>query len=369
MNNKKYLFAVFTLIAGLTTNAASADPIVFKTGNLSVNPYGILDLSILSGKFTEGHPTRTVVWDGTLQASRFGLKVDYALGDSGYGLRTFGERGLVLRNIWRDGYNEGRISTNRGYGAGVTGPFGSVDFGSLYMPIYWVFLDSDVAMYGLSNMSSIMSLEHTSTLGKSGTGGFYDTTLRYRTPEVNGFSSEVGYSYGNSSIKNGPKQNRASGFNIRYRAGDLKLGYGFNHYDSAPSITNVELFNQNTHVFSSTIMLGGIRWGANYIYSDRDTDKRWFASGQMVNARMTFGPGDVTVGVSHRIEAQGARAWAAHAGYLYSLNANTQLYSYVSHIVNNSDSGQGFVLLSEDYPKVPKGYDPWAMTVGLRWGF
>lgn len=367
MNNKKYVFAA-ALINALSATIAFADPLVFKTGNLSVNPYGILDLSVLSGKFSKDHPTHTALWDGTLQASRIGLKIDYAFGESGYGVRTFGERGLVLRNIWGE-YNDRKISTNRGYGAGVTGPFGSVDMGSLYLPIYWVFLDSDVAMYGLSNMSSIMSLEHTSTLGRSGTGGFYDTTVRYRTPELNGFSSELGYSYGNSSIKNGPEQNRASGFNVRYRSGDIKLGYGFNHYDSAPTTTSVELYNQNTHVVSGNLMLGGVRWGANYVYSERDTDKRWFASAQMVNARITFGPGDVTLGLSRRIEAEGARAWAAHAGYLYSLNSNTQLYSYVSHIVNNSDSGQGFVLLSQDYPKVPKGYDPWAMTVGLRWGF
>lgn len=154
--------------------ADAASPLVFKAGNLSINPYGILDLSLQGGKFTDDHPGHTMVSDGNLQASRIGLKIDYALGNSGYGVRAFGERGLVLRNIWRTGYNEGRISTNRGYGAGVTGPFGSVDMGSLYMPIYWVFLDSDVAMYGLSNMASIMSLEHTTTLGKSGTGGFYE---------------------------------------------------------------------------------------------------------------------------------------------------------------------------------------------------
>jgi len=369
LNNKNYVFAAFSLTAVLTANTASAAPLIFKAGNLSINPYGILDLSLQGGKFTEDHPGHTMVSDGNLQASRIGLKIDYALGESGYGVRAFGERGLVLRNIWRHGYNQGKVSTNRGYGAGVTGPFGSVDLGSLYMPIYWVFLDSDVAMYGLSNMSAIMSLEHTTTLGKSGTGGFYDTTVRYRTPEVSGFSSEVGYSYGNSSIENGPEQNRASGFNVRYHTGDIKLGYGFNHYDSAPTMTTNELYNQNTHVVSGTVRLGGVQWGANYTYSDRDTDARWFASAQMVNARITLGPGDVTLGVSHRIEAEGARAWATHAGYLYSLNVNTQLYAYVSHIVNNSESGQGFVLLSESYPSVPKGYDPWAMTVGVRWGF
>jgi predicted porin len=367
-NKKNYCVAAFALSAGLAT-PVYAEPLVFKEGNWAINPYGILDLSLQGGKFTDDHPGHTMVSDGNLQASRIGLKIDYKLGDSGYGLRAFGERGLVLRNIWRTGYNEGKISTNRGYGAGVTGPFGSVDVGSLYMPIYWVFLDSDVALYGLSNMASIMSLEHTTTLGKSGTGGFYDTTVRYRSPEVRGFSTELGYSYGNSDIQDGPNQNRTSGFNVRYRDGDSKLGYGYNHHDSAPSLTTGETYAQNTHVVTGTYRLGGVLWGANYVYSDRDSDARWFASAQMINARITFGPGDVTLGVSHRIEAEGARAWATHAGYLYSLHTDTQLYTYVSHIVNNGDSTQGFALLSESYPSVPKGYDPWAMTVGIRWGF
>lgn len=366
MNNKNQRVLGFTLLASVCALPSHAAPIVWKAGNLSINPYGIFDLNVQTGSFSKTAPDHTMVSDGNLQASRFGVKLDYALGDSGYALQAFGERGLVLRRIWKGG----QVSTNRGYGVGVSGPFGSVAMGSLYMPIYWVFLDSDVALYGLSNMAAIMSLEHTAVLGKSGTGGFYDTTVRYRSPEVNGFSTELGYSYGNSSIENGPNQNRTSGFNVRYRNGFTKLGYGFNRHESAPTETSSELYTQTTHVVSGNYQWGGVIWGANYMYTERDTDARWFASAKMVNARIVLDEhNDLTFGVSQRIGAAGARAWAAHAGYIYSFNPNTQLYTYVSHINNNSHSTQGFSLLSEDYPSVAAGYDPWAGTLGIRWSF
>lgn len=365
MNNNKLHVLCSLGIGACFSTASPAAPIVWTHGDLSVTPYGILDLNLQSGKFTEGKPAHTMISDGNLQASRFGVKIDYGLRDSGYKLHAFGERGLVLRRLWKGG----QVSTNRGYGAGVSGPFGAVDVGSLYMPIYWVFLDSDVAKFGLSNMAAIMSLEHTVTLGKSGTGGFYDSTLRYRSPEINGFSTELGYSFGDSSISHGPRQDRTGGFNLRYRDERAKLGYGFNRHESAPMLNSRELFTQTTHVVSGAYVLGGITWGANYVYSTRDTDKDWFASAKMVNARITLGASDFSVGLSHRIQAEGARAWAAHAGYIYSLNENTQIYAYVSHILNNSDSTQGFALLSEDYGSVPAGYDPWAGTLGLRWSF
>ncbi|MBR7539282.1 hypothetical protein KC221_24150, partial [Mycobacterium tuberculosis] len=62
-------------------------------------------------------------------------------------------------------------------------------------------------------------LEHTVTLGKSGTGGFYPNAIRYRTPDLNGFSSEVGYSFGSENTGFQSEAGRNEGLGLMGRGG------------------------------------------------------------------------------------------------------------------------------------------------------
>ncbi|WP_321814048.1 MULTISPECIES: porin [unclassified Paraburkholderia] len=331
----------------------------------TVTIYGIVDSAVQYGKFNDTVSPTAMAASGNLQASRFGFRGSEDLG-GGYRANFQLETGF---NTYT-GVGGGTTLFNRGASVGLSSTkYGSVDAGLMYLPIYWVFLASDVATYGLSNPAAIMSLEHTTTLGKSGTGGFYPNAVRYRTPNFNGLSGEIGYSFGAQNASGQTADGRNIGMNVMYQRFGMMLGYGVNRYQYYANTTTLTPSSQLTQVFAATYAYSGNFIGANYIYSKRTDAANWFASAFLVNAKIPAGPGDIELGVARRIENANARAMAYNAGYVYFLSKRTQLYGYASMITNNSHSNQGFALLNSAYSTVTPGFDPWAVTVGLRTSF
>jgi general bacterial porin, GBP family len=332
----------------------------------SVTLYGIVDSAVQYGKFNSTVSPTAMAASGNLQASRFGFRGSEDLGQ-GYRANFQLETGF---NTYT-GVGGGSTLFNRGASVGLSSTrYGSIDAGELYLPIYWVFLASDVATYGLSNPAAIMSLEHSSTLGKSGTGGFYPNAVRYRTPAtLGGLSAEIGYSFGSQNASGQTADGRNIGMNVQYAKNGLLLGYGFNRYQYYANTSTLTASSQLTQVATATYQIGSNVIGANYVYSKRTDATAWFASAVMLNAKIPAGPGDIELGVARRIENADARAMAYNVGYVYYLSKRTQLYGYASMISNNSHSTQGFGLLNSTYATVTPGFDPWVVTAGLRTSF
>lgn len=331
----------------------------------SVTLYGIVDSAVQYGKFNDTVSPTAMAASGNLQASRFGFRGSEDLG-GGYRANFQLETGF---NTYT-GVGGGTTMFNRGASVGLSSTtYGSVDAGLMYLPIYWVFLASDVATYGLSNPAAIMSLEHTVTLGKTGTGGFYPNAVRYRTPNYYGLTSEIGYSFGAQNASGQTADGRNIGMNVMYQRFGMTLGYGFNRYEYYTNTSTLTASSQLTHVVTATYAYHRNMIGANYIYSKRTDATNWFASAVLLNAKIPLGPGDVELGVARRIENAQARAMAYNVGYVYFLSKRTQLYGYASMIGNNSHSSQGFGLLNTNYATVTPGFDPWVATVGLRTSF
>ncbi|PTB22350.1 hypothetical protein C9I57_00675 [Trinickia symbiotica] len=346
--------AVALACAGHTAHAQS-----------TVAMYGIVDAAVQYGRFNSTNAATASAASGNLQASRFGLLGKEDLG-GGYRANFRLETGF---NIYT-GVGGGATEFNRGASVGLSGPFGSVDAGYLYLPIYWVFLASDVGTYGLANPAAIMSLEHTTTLGSSGTGGFYRNAVRYRTPEtLGGWSSEIGYSFGAQDPAGQTLNGRNVGANVQYAKNGVLVGYGFNRYQYYASAAASDASEQLTHVLAASYDFGRVVVGGNFVYSKRADGTGWFASAALLNARVRVGYGDINVGVSRRIENGDARAIGCDVGYVYYLSKRTQLYSFATTILNNNHSTQGFALLNSTAAKVTPGFDPWAMTAGLRTSF
>ncbi|NIF52833.1 porin [Burkholderia sp. Ax-1724] len=327
--------------------------------------YGIVDSALQYGKFNDNVSPTAMAASGNLQASRFGFRGSEDLG-GGYRANFQLETGFSTYT----GVAGGSTLFNRGASVGLSSTqYGSVDAGYMYLPIYWVFLASDVSTYGLSNPAAIMSLEHSSTLGKSGTGGFYPNAVRYRTPNYYGLSSEIGYSFGSQNASGQTADGRNVGMNVMYQRFGMMLGYAVNRYQYYANTTTLTPSSQLTQVVAATYGYGGNFIGTNYVYSKRTDSTNWFASAFLVNAKIPAGHGDIELGVSRRIQSANARAMAYDVGYVYFLSKRTQLYGYASMISNNSHSNQGFGLLNPNYATVTPGFDPWVVTAGLRTSF
>jgi predicted porin len=345
--------------AGLGLIAAGA-----SHAQSSVTLYGIVDSSIQYIKADHSVSPTLMAASGNLQASRWGLRGSEDLG-GGYRANFQLEMGF---NTYT-GVAGGSTLWNRGASVGLSSPYGSIDFGYMYLPIYWAFLGSDVSTYGLSNPAAIMSLEHTVTLGKSGTGGFYQNAVRYRTPNFRCLTAELGYSFGAQNVSGQTADGRNLGMNVQYANGPLWLGYGVNHYQYYANTTTLTSSAQTTQVVSASYNFGPVTVGGNYLYTKRSDATNFFASAGMLNAKVPIGPGDLNFGAARRIENGGARANAYDVGYVYYLSKRTQLYGYAAYIQNNSHSTQGFALLDSTYATVTPGFNPWAFTVGIRTSF
>ncbi|WP_432262415.1 porin [Cupriavidus sp. TMH.W2] len=330
----------------------------------SLTIYGIVDSSLQYVKFDRPVSPSLQAASGNLQASRFGFRGSEDLG-GGYKANFQLEAGF---NTYT-GVAGGSTLWNRGSAVGLSTPYGSMDFGYMYLPIYWAFLGSDVSTYGLSNPAAIMSLEHTVTLGRSGTGGFYPNALRYRTPNMGGLTAELGYSFGAEKVGNQSQDGRNVGFSTQYTKGPLYLAYGVNRYQYYLTPTTPDASSQITQVVSGTYDLGKVVIGGNYLYTKRTDATNFFASAEMLNAKIPLGFGDINIGAARRIENGGARAMAYDIGYVHYLSKRTQLYTYGAYISNNSKSTQGFALLGPSFASVQPGFKPWAFTAGLRTSF
>ncbi|EOH6072885.1 porin [Burkholderia cenocepacia] len=215
-----------------------------------------------------------------------------------------------------------------------------------------------------------MSLEHTTTLGSSGTGGFYRNAVRYRTPDAfGGWSSEIGYSFGTQDPAGQTLNDHNIGASVQYAKNGGLIGYGFNRYQYYASTAASDASSQLTHVLAAAYDFGRVVVGGNYVYSKRTDGTGWFASAALLNARVRVGFGDINVGVSRRIENGDARAIACDVGYVYYLSKRTQLYGFATTIINNHRSTQGFALLNSTAAKVTPGFDPLAVTAGVRTSF
>lgn len=332
----------------------------------SVTFYGIVDAALQVGKFNSGVATTSSLASGNLQASRFGFRGSEDLG-GGNSANFQLETGFSVDT----GAGGGSTLFNRGASVGLANrDYGSVDAGFLYLPIYWVFLSSDVSTYGLANPAAIMSLEHSSTLGTSGTGGFYPNAVRYRTPVMlGGLTSEIGYSFGAENTEGQNEAGRNVGANLQYARDRLTLGYGYNRYRYYASGSPTVASSQITQVLAASYKIGDNAVGANYLHSTRSDATGWFASAVMLNAKIPFGQGDIELGAARRLQNGDAHAMAYDVGYVYFLSKRTQLYTYATTIRNNSRSTQGFALLSSANATVTPGFNPWAITAGLRTSF
>jgi general bacterial porin, GBP family len=331
----------------------------------SVTIYGIVDAAVQYVKYDHSVSPVAQAATGNLQASRWGFRGREDLG-GGYSANFMMETSF---NTYT-GAGGGATLWTRGASVGLgSTQYGNIDFGYMYLPIYWTYLGSDVGTYGLATYSAIMSLEHTYTLGKSGTGGFFPNSVRYRTPNFNGLSSEIGYSFGAQNASGQTAAGRNMGANVIYSRDNLWLAYGFNHYQYYASTTTLTASAQISHVFSATYNFGPLILGGNYVYTKTTDGTNFFASAEMVNAKIPVGPGDVNLGVARRIENKDARALAYDIGYVYYFTKRTQLYAYAAYIQNNSKSTQGFGLLNPAYTTVTPGFKPWAFTAGLRTSF
>jgi predicted porin len=206
--------------------AAAAGAVSAQTANVTL--YGVLDTYVESARVSGG--AATAVRGSTLRMSSGGLS------GSRWGFRGSESLGGGMNAIFtlEGGFNSdvgtmaqgGRLFGRRAF-VGLSGGFGQVTLGRDYAPNFWVQCNSDDSFGGC--------LTSWSFVGNAITGFAnslrQDNQLSYKTPNMGGLTSQVAWSFGESSA--GTSAARTFGLNVEYKAGPLYLGAGYSDQKNA----------------------------------------------------------------------------------------------------------------------------------------
>ena len=203
---KKTLVAV----AALAASAAFAQS--------SVTLYGVADAYFGSEKLASGpNPgvSQTVVNSGGLSQSRIGVSVKE---DLGAGLSAFA---VIEGNVALDG-GAGGLGADRKSVVGLSGGFGAVSLGNQATPLNDA-VENVIDAQGNSAFSAVTSAIAGDVANAGLTQTQYGNSVRYDTPNFDGFTAAVQVGFGEDKVAGGPSASRGVSMNLGYANGPVAV--------------------------------------------------------------------------------------------------------------------------------------------------
>ena len=309
---KKSLIALAVLA---TTGAAFAQS--------SVTLYGTLDVSVGSSKI--GAPATATstsqMFSGNLASTRWGVRGSEDLGG---GLKAIFalEQGFDVSN----GTQAAGSAFDRMSIVGLSGGFGTFKFGR-----------HDTSFDDIRDMSVSSNIFNApvfaTTEGVVGTSGYLgvgqladygdraSNQIRYESPSFGGFSA--GFSYGLDEAA-APVKRDVTAFNLRYKAGNLDVGYGYQENANEAAASNLEY-----NTLGAAYNFGSFRLSGGWNQAKNKTSRK--SDAYSIGAIVPVGALDFTLGYSTAKAKQGSATFekgdAFSAAVAYNLSKRTRLYA------------------------------------------
>ncbi|QHE84478.1 porin [Hydrogenophaga sp. BPS33] len=326
-----------------------------------VTLYGQVDAFLEQANTGNGqHLTR--VSSGGASVSRWGMRGSEDLG-GGLKANFRLESGFNLD----DGTLQNSLAFSRWVHVGLSGPWGAVDAGRMWSPTFVVGLRSDVLARNRTSLITNMFRGASTRTGTSGSvPGFMSNSLRYTTPNFNGFSGEAMLSLGEAA--NNSSSGDGAGFNLQYSSGPLYLGYGYQALKSGSAAAPVA--NPTTE---KTHMLGAsYKWSSVTLYgtvnSNRSNAVGYLRSTnlQASVAWKVQGPHTVLAQVARRkVSDSPVAATGWQVGYDMDFSKRTKLYARYGRVDNKG----GSVITLNGAALTGPNADPSFVGVGISHAF
>lgn len=298
----------------------------------SVTLYGIVDAGIV--RETGGAANVTKLTGGVKNGSRWGIKGSEDLGG-----------GLAANFVLESGFNtdtgtmgQGGLLFGRQAYLGLSGGFGSVNFGRQYTPLFAA-LDSidpfGTGMAGASN--NILNVNPIVRM---------NNTIKYSTANLGGFSGSVAYGFGESSA--GSANNRQLGVSFGYANGPVGVVAAHHRTENAT----------DTNTAKRSLVGGNYNFGVAKAYLgyqvERDAATSTVAAptaftssdarNAIVGVSAPVGAGTILASYIRKDDRTGANADADQiaVGYIHNLSKRTHLYTSFARISN--DNGARFTV-------------------------
>ncbi len=356
------------LIALAVASLVSAP--VFAQSQVSV--YGIVDQAIDSGNYGAGNVTRLT--GSGYNTERLGFKGTEDLGN-GMKANFVLELGQRSDTGMLDNANNQlfqRMST-----VGLSGGWGSVNFGRQYTPIFTIQAAHDLFyVAGVGSNYSLTSIGQTRM----------NNSIRYDSANFNGFTFTAGYALGDTGVAasyqeptlDQKSQGRHTGLNVRYANGPLAAGLGWSSekqkvgaaYSAVGLITQKSTFVIGSYDFKVVKINAG--WGqskndASPVTSD---GRVWTLGASMP----VFGKDLVKFHYNnfHNKLAASSDAKLIALGYEHPMSKRTTLYGTWAKMTNDSAAAItlfGAPAITSNIGGANAGYDPSSLQVGISHKF
>ncbi len=344
---------------------------VFAQSQVSV--YGVIDQAIDSGNYGAGNVTRLTGSGYTTERLGFKGSEDMGNGMKANFMLELGQRTDTGMLDNAAGQLFQRAST-----LGLSGNWGSVNFGRQYTPVFSIQAANDI--FRVAGVGSAYGLTNTGVTRAN-------NSIRYDSMSMNGFTASAMYAlgdtgtasvYGESTID--PKdQGRHTGLNVRYANGPLALGLGWGAQKFMGVVAPATVATQKTTAligsYDFKVAAVNIGWqtNTNDVSPVKTADNRVWNIGVSVPV---FGKDLVKV-VYHDFHNKLAgntdsKLWSL--GYVHPMSKRTTLYGTWAKMTNDSGiAGRSLfgapAVGANTGQAAPVGYDPSALQVGISHNF
>lgn len=334
----------------------------------SVTIYGIADVGFVAESGAAAGNVRKLT-SGVASGSRLGFKGTEDLGG-----------GMNALFLLENGFNadtgtlgQGGALFGRQAYVGLGGGFGTVTLGRQYTPQYLTLAFADPFGTGMAgDAANIMP-------NTGNAASRMDNAIKYVTPDLNGFSGELAYGFGEVNGNN--TAGRQYGLAVGYKGGPLavRLGYHNRNNDTATvsgtdtakntllagtydfGVAKAHLaYGHNKGLNSSPLRNAGNPFGS-LVAPVASTDSR----DALIGVTVPFGPHTVLASYIRKDDKtaanQDANQWAI--GYRYALSKRTDLYTAYARIKNKN--GAGYTVGSA----IEAGSGDKAFNLGIRHTF
>lgn len=313
-----------TALGALSACASSA----FAQTNVTI--YGVVDMAIQHEN--DGRKSKIALDSGEFYGSRIGFK---GTEDLGGGLKA----NFQLENGF--GADDGSLGQGgRLFGrqswVGLSGGFGAVRLGRQSSPIFIAADAFDPFDAGITSGKAGQSTSTNGMLGIFRTAFRTDNTLTYLSPNLNGFSSSVAYTFGETAGSN--TSNRQVGLSASYENGPAYVGVAFHNANDALGNASKQALVGGTYNFG--VVKAALAYQKNTSALHTLDTKSWMAGVTVpVSAVGNVLASFIRSADNNVASANAGRQWAI--GYTHDLSKRTTLYTSYSRNSNDANSNIG----------------------------
>jgi len=353
------------LIALAVASLVSAP--VFAQSQVSV--YGVIDQAIDSGNYggTIGSVSRLTGSGYTTE--RLGFKGSEDMGN-GMKANFILELGQRTDTGMLDNANNQLFQ--RAATVGLSGGWGSVNFGRQYTPVFSIQAGNDI--FRVAGIGSAYSLTNTGVTRAN-------NSVRYDSNSMNGFTFAGMYTFGdtgtasvyqeNTVAANPKDQGRHIGLNLRYANGPMALGMGWGGQKNmgvvAPATVNTTKTTSFIGSYDFKVVAVNAGWQSvnNDVSPTRTVDARVWNIGATIPV---LGKDSIKIAYHnfHNKLLTSADAKLLSLGYVHPMSKRTTLYGTWAKMTNEAAAAAG---LFGSPGTGAAGYDPSALQVGISHAF